>query len=222
MARLLLIEDDRPLRDGLVAALSRAGHSVTAAPTAATARAALTDPAQDFDLALVDITLPDGDGRDLAHLWRDVTAAPLVFLTARDTAADVLAGFGLGADDYIAKPFALDILLARIAAVLRRSRTGEDTVTLGPLSVTPAARRVDVDGQAVTLPPQEYDLLDLLVSARGRVVTRRQVAEALWDDPDGVDDNSVNVAVARLRRHLGAAAPLVTTVFGIGYKLEVT
>jgi DNA-binding response OmpR family regulator len=189
-----------------------------------------------IDLFLLDVTLPDGDGRDVCKAIRERYDTPIIFLTAKDTDADVVEGFRLGCDDYLSKPFSNEVLVQRISAVLRRSKDASpgarDEFVYGELRVNFANRNVWSAGEAVKLTPREFDLLELLVKNRGKIVSRKMLLEQIWDaDGEFVDDNTVSVTVRRLRSKIepkgasneasgvaeSAEPEYIRTVFGIGY-----
>src|SRR5205807_1320204 len=147
---------------------------------------------------------------------------PILMLTARDAVADRVSGLRTGADDYLTKPFAFDELLARIRALLRRSRVAQPAVLrVADLALDPATRRVTRGAVAITLTPKEYAILEVLMRAAGEVVTRTRLAERVWDEASEVLDNLVDAHVSHLRRKIerGTSAPLIQTVRGIGYVL---
>jgi DNA-binding response OmpR family regulator len=184
--------------------LERSGHEVDSAFSYSDAISLLKDVGITVDLFLLDVTLPDGDGRDVCKAIRKRYDTPIIFLTAKDTDEDVVEGFRLGCDDYLSKPFSNEVLVQRIAAVLRRStdtlQRERDEFVYGELHVNFANRDVRVAGKNVKLTPREFDLLELLVKNRGKIVTRNMLLEQIWDaDGEFVDDNTVSVTVRRLR-----------------------
>jgi len=223
-AHVLVVEDDDGIGAGLVRALVSAGHTAELARTAAEARAADPDT---FDLALLDLGLPDGDGLDLCrHLRRRRPEMPILILTARDTEADIVVGLDAGADDYLAKPFRLAELLARVRAHLRRTAplADERVVTVGDVTVDLAARRSTVAGAEVDLRAKEFDLLAVLLRNAGTVVTREQAMEQVWDEHWFGSTKTLDVTLASLRRrlgHTGTDGAHITTLRGIGYRYEL-
>ena len=180
------------------------------------------------DLALVDIMLPNLSGTDLvSHLRQDprTAAVPIVMMTAKGEETDVVAGLRLGADDYVTKPFSMSVLVARVAAVLRRAAVlggaGQRAVRAGPIALDPRRRSVEVDGQAVALTVTEFRLLAALVAARGRVLTRHQLVDQAISLRAVVADRTIDVHLASLRKKLGPARSLIQTVRGVGYRLSV-
>ncbi|MFJ8577318.1 response regulator transcription factor [Micromonospora sp. NPDC093277] len=225
MARLLLIEDDLTIRTPLIRALRERGHAVAAASTAMTGlRDALDDRP---DLVVLDLGLPDLDGRELLRMLRAVSSVPLIVATARDDEAEIVRMLDAGADDYLVKPFTAAQLDARVRAVLRRSAgdaaTGDPTVVVGGLRIDPRSRQVSLDGNAVELTPREFDLLHHLAGRPGQVVTKRELLTEVWRIPYGGADKTVDVHLSWLRRKLGESAQeprYLHTVRGVGVRLE--
>ncbi|GAA0535572.1 response regulator transcription factor [Paractinoplanes ferrugineus] len=224
MARLLLIEDDPAIRATLLRALRERGHAVAASPAAmAGLRTAL---AEKPDLIVLDLGLPDLDGRELLRMLRAVSRVPVIIATARDEEVEMVRLLDAGADDYVVKPFTAAQLDARIRAVLRRGPTAAETsslVTVGGLRIDPGARSVSLDGDPVELTPREFDLLHHLALRAGQVVTKRELLTEVWQVPYGSTDKTVDVHLSWLRRKLGetAQAPrYLHTVRGVGIKLS--
>ena len=217
MAHILLVEDDILLAEGVRDALQLDGHTVAIAHTAAGAR----ESAQIFDLYLLDIRLPDGNGLPLCTALRRQQNAPVIFLTANDTEADVVRGFEAGCDDYITKPFSPAVLWRRVLAVLRR--TGRDVQRLGELEIDLERATVQRNGSAILLTATEWKLLALLVKHRGRVLPRDTLLHEIWDlDGNFIDENTLRVHVRRLRQKLEPDPQhprYIITVFGVGYTL---
>jgi two-component system OmpR family response regulator len=220
----LLVVDDEPfLRDAVAASLRFLGFEVATAETGTGAlRLARSRP---FDLVVLDVMLPDTDGFDVVRrLRRDGSRVPVIFLTARDTQADKVAGLTLGGDDYMTKPFGLEELAARIRTVLRRTRPG----TAGPVL---AFADVELDqetyevrrrGHLIDLSPTEFRLLRYLMLNPGRVLTRAQLLDHVWDYDFGGSSTVVATYVAYLRRKLGQHGPnLIHTQRAIGYSLRL-
>lgn len=225
--RILVVEDDAAIRRGLVDALRFGGYAVHEAADGRSGLAAALG--EDLDLVLLDVMLPGMNGFDaLAALRRAKPALPVIMVTARGAEDDRVHGFAGGADDYVVKPFSAKELLARVAAVLRRS--AERPKHLGRLDV--AGRRVDFETRDVTRPgaqraqlsEREADVLRYLAQSDGRVVSRDELLQRVWGlDPKGVTTRTVDMHVARIREKLGddAEAPrLLVTVRGVGYRLE--
>ena len=173
------------------------------------------------DLVLLDLGLPDIDGVEVCRrLRRGSPSLPIVVLTARDAEMDIVLGLNAGADDYIAKPFRLGELLARIGALLRRvGPQGEDLVVVGDLVLDPAARRAHRGDREMELRPREFDLLLLLARNAGRVVPRDRILAELWRDHWGGASKTLDMHISTLRRRLGEPGP-ITTFRGVGYRLD--
>jgi DNA-binding response OmpR family regulator len=221
---ILLVEDDANLAAGVEYALKNEGFAVSVAGTAAKARELLS---QGFNLALLDVTLPDGTGYDLCKLIRSRGRMPVVFLTARDEEVNVVMGLDLGGDDYITKPFRIRELVSRINAVLRRTGGGEaqgGMLMSSGIEVNTRECRTSKLGGDVSLTPLEYRLLVKLMSHPHQALGRSQLLEALWDaDGEFVDDNALSVYVRRLREKLEDdpdKPERITTVRGVGYKWD--
>jgi len=224
VAQLLVVEDDERIRSALIRALRDRGHAVS---SAATALAGLRLAVEEWpDLVVLDLGLPDLDGRELLRMLRAVSDVPVIVATARDDDESVVLALDAGADDYVVKPFAAGQLEARIRAVLRRAAGVADAVpaamTVGDLTVDARTRRVDLGGEAVDLSPKEFDLLAYLAARAGTVVSRRELLTEVWQLPYGGSDKTVDVHLSWLRRKLGesAASPrLLHTVRGVGVRL---
>jgi two-component system response regulator MprA len=216
---LLVVEDDPDLRRLLREGLEREGFEVE---TAATGREAVaTGEAMEPDLLVVDIGLPDADGRDVCQALRSRgLKAPVLFLTARDALTDRLAGFSAGGDDYLVKPFAFAELVARLRALERRSGTGGPEDIHG-LLLDPAGHTVTCEGESVALTPTEFRLLGTLASQSGGTVRRHALVAAAWPDGAIVHDNTLDVYIGRIRRKLDSlpTTAQIRTVHGVGYSL---
>jgi two-component system response regulator MprA len=215
-----LCEDDDELRGAVRAALEREGMRVRA--TASGAEAVRVFAEEPPDVLVLDIGLPDADGRDVCQALRARgVAAPVLFLTARDALTDRLSGFHAGGDDYLTKPFALAELLVRVDALVRRGAAGQDPSPAG-LTLDPAAHAVVHDGERVALTPTEFRLLAALAGRPGEVVRRRALVAAGWPDGAIVSENTLDAYLARIRRKLrDAGAPAaVETARGVGYLLR--
>ncbi len=219
--RLLLVEDDRPLSRVLVRGLAEEGHAVDAAFTIAEADESLS--INDYDLIVLDLGLPDGDGMSLCQEIRaGGSQIPILMLTARDDILDRVGGLDAGADDYLTKPFAYPELAARVRALLRRpSNTMNPVLQSGDLSLDPAAHTVLRGEVLVPLTPREFSLLEYLMRRMGEVCPREDLLEHVWDAHyDGLS-NVVDVHVANLRRKLDVPDSVnpVETVRGVGYRI---
>jgi two-component system response regulator QseB len=215
--RLLLVEDDSMIGEAICAGLRRDGFAVDwVRDIAAAGRALDSEP---FELLLLDLGLPGGDGLTLLKALRGRGAPlPVLIITARDAVADRVAGLDAGADDYLVKPFDLDELAARIRALLRR-KAGRAEPHLEHLGVVldPAAHRVTQGGVEVALSPREFALLELLLERPGAILSRGQLEERLYGWGEEVESNAVEVHIHGLRRKLGAR--FILTVRGVGYRL---
>lgn len=220
MAKILVVEDDLSLSAGLCFTLDDSGYLTVAAYTCQKARQFLK--AGQFGLVILDVNLPDGSGFDLC---REVKLAapelPVIFLTANDLERDELNGFDLGADDYITKPFSIQVLKRRVEAALRRGtfRAGGDIFDDGFLQLDFQALNANRDGEKLAITPNEYKLLRLLIANAGTVVTRRLLLEKLWDiDGNFIDDHTLTVAMNRLRAKIeDAGHTYIQTIRGMGY-----
>ncbi len=217
--RVLVVEDDHGLRDVLARGLREEQFEVlTAADGASALRTVRTG--RDVDAVVLDIGLPDSDGRDVCHAMRAAGVdVPVVFLTAYDGLADRLSGFSAGGDDYLAKPFHLVELAARVRAALRRAGR-EPAVGEAGLRLDPVAHALEVAGRDVPLTPTEFRLLACLMAAPGAVVRRRVLLRAAWPEGAQVHDNTLDQYLARLRRKLREAdSPCgISTIRGVGYR----
>ena len=213
--RLLVVEDDPDLRRQLVAALEDAGYAVAAAKDGAEGH--FLGAPEPYDAVVLDLGLPIIDGVSVLEKWRRADRKmPVLILTARDRWSDKVAGFDAGADDYVAKPFHMEEVLARIRALLRRA-AGHATseLTAGPVVLDTKSSRVSVDGMPVKLTSLEFRLLSYLMHHTGKVVSRSELVEHLYDQDFDRDSNTVEVFVGRLRKKLGV--DVLHTIRGMGY-----
>jgi two-component system response regulator MprA len=218
--RVLVVEDDADLRGVLTRGLLEEGFGVEAVATGHDALERVDGVAP--DVLVIDIGLPDTDGRDLCQALRARgIRTPVLFLTARDALVDRLSGFDAGGDDYLAKPFALVELVARLRALSRRGGTEAAVEALG-LRLDPVSHSVAANGHDVALTPTEFRLLARLLSRPGEAVRRRDLVRAGWPHGAIVRDNTLDAYVARLRRKLREfdAPPEIGTVHGVGYRLQ--
>jgi two-component system OmpR family response regulator len=218
---LLLAEDDAGLRELIVRGLREEGFEIEA--VGGGAELLRSHDARPADLLILDIGLPDADGRDVCTTLRDRgDAVPVVFLTARDAVPERIAGFAAGGDDYVTKPFALAELAERVRALLRRSGR-RPRLVVGGLELDPVTHAARTGASAATLTPIEFRLLSMLLSRPGEVMLRRSLAAAGWPDGSAVLDNTLDACVSRLRRKLAPLGATVTidTVHGVGYRVGV-
>ncbi|GGM99409.1 response regulator transcription factor [Actinoplanes campanulatus] len=217
--KILVVDDERYLADLVATALRYEGFEPA---TAGSCRQALEQAAaMRPDLIVLDVMLPDGSGLDTCRRLReDGCEAPIVFLTARDATEDKIAGLTVGGDDYVTKPFSLEELVARVRAVLRRTRrdTRATRLTVADLEIDEEAYEVRRDGRPIDLTPTEFKLLRYLVANAGRVLTKRQILDHVWEYDFGGNDGVVQTYISYLRRKLDAAGPpLIRTVPRVGY-----
>ena len=222
-ARLLVVDDEATILELLSGSLRLAGFEVvTAASGAGAVRAAASSRP---DLVLLDLMMPDGDGFEaLRRIRSGGCEVPVIFLTARDEVPDRVKGFAMGADDYVTKPFSLEELLGRIRAVLKRTRPGgpRSRLRIAGLELDEATHEVRRDGAAVALTPTEFRLLRFLMVNAGRVVSKEEILDHVWEhDPDR-DGNVVEPVLSYLRRKVDQGEPrLIHTVRGFGYVLRI-
>ena len=213
--RILLVEDDDLLAAGIRDTLERARYAVEWVPDGAQALAALRSSA--FDLVVLDLGLPKVDGVEVLRQVRgEGGTVPVIVLSARDTASDRVLGLDAGADDYLVKPFDVDELLARVRAQQRRQRgAAVNVIEHGPLRLDPAALTVTYEGRPVALQRREFMLLQKLLQSAGQVLSRAQLEDSLYGWDSGVESNSVDVHIHKLRRKL--YPEVIRTVRGVGY-----
>ncbi len=220
--KLLVVEDDRSIAVGLEYSLGQEGFGVTLCAGVADALEALKT--ERFDLAVLDLSLPDGSGYDVCRAIKRQGDMPVIFLTARDDEVSVVMGLDMGADDYITKPFRIRELTSRIRSVLRRAGQGGSTLMeFGPVQINAALGKVYKNGQDVFLSALEYRLLMTLANHAGQVLSRNQLLESIWDvSGDFVNDNTLTVYIKRLREKIedDPQNPVVIeTARGLGYRV---
>jgi two-component system OmpR family response regulator len=214
--RILVVEDDALLAEGLVSVLSRAGHAVEHAASGRLADALLER--ESYDLIVLDVGLPGIDGFEvLRRLRARRSPTSVLVLTARDAIDDRVRGLDLGADDYLTKPFSVTEFEARVRALLRRSASKEARWSIAGLTVDFAAKRIRVHDRQVDLTPREWALLELFVSRPGRVLSKGQIAESLFSFDEQLSPNAIEVHVSRLRAKIEPAGVAIRTVRGFGY-----
>ena len=214
--RILVVEDDSLLAEGVVRLLTRAGHTVEHAMTGKHADRLLAD--ERFDLVVLDIGLPDIDGFEVLRRLRARHSSTFVLvLTARDAVEDRVRGLDLGAEDYLTKPFSLIEFEARVRALLRRIAPPSDRWTIAGLNVDTAAKRVRVYDKPVELTPREWALLELFLTRPGRVLSKEQIGGSLFGLDEQLSPNAIEVHVSRLRAKIEPAGVHIRTVRGFGY-----
>lgn len=223
---VLVVEDDGIILEGLRFSLMQEGYEVVTAGSVKEALA-LLEGAESFGFCLLDILLPDGTGYEICREIRKKGQMPILFLTACDDEVSTVMALEEGADDYIAKPFRVRELLARMKAILRRtgaeSRTDSDIVSVGKFRINLKTAKVYDGNEEVVLTAMEYKLLLVFLNHRGQNLSRAQILDCLWDDVgDFVNDNTLSVYIKRLRKKLGDSEgnQVITTLRGIGYRME--
>ncbi|NJM33356.1 MAG: response regulator transcription factor [Rhodomicrobium sp.] len=218
--RLLVVEDDRDLNRQLVSVLSQAGYAVDAAFDGEEGH--FLGDTEPYDAVILDLGLPKLDGLSVLESWRrDNRRMPVLILTARDRWSDKVAGIDAGADDYVAKPFHVEEILARVRALLRRSAGhAKNEIECGALRLDTKLARVTYDGTPVKLTSLEYRLLAYLMHHQTRVVPRLELVEHLYEQDFDRDSNTIEVFIGRLRKKL--SADIILTVRGLGYRLNAT
>jgi two-component system OmpR family response regulator len=218
--RILVVEDDSVLRDGLSRSLRNGGYAVEVADDGRLADQLLS--VHSFDLVVLDLGLPGLDGLEvLRRLRRRASNVPVLILTARDSIVDRVNGLDVGADDYLVKPFELAELEARVRALMRRAQSVSTArIIHGALTLDTAARRAFVGEEALDLSAREVALLEALLLSAGRVVSKDQLTDRLYGVSDEVGPNAIEVFVHRLRRKIEAAGVSIRTIRGLGYLVE--
>ena len=229
MNKILLVEDDKTIARSLQYALEQEEFAVLVCHGVASGKQALSN--MQFDLILLDVGLPDGDGYDLCRHIRGYSETPIIFLTAADEEVNVVRGLDMGADDYITKPFRVRELFSRINTVLRRTSKVEDhpkRLIAGPLVIMTDEAKVFKNHEPVAVTALEYRLLCILVQSKGNVLTRTQLLEEIWDlagaGLEVVEDNALTVCIRRLRMKIEedpANPQIIRTERGLGYKVGV-
>jgi two-component system, OmpR family, response regulator len=216
--RLLVIEDDKDINRQIVAALEQAGYAVDRAFDGE--EGLFLGETEPYDAIILDLGLPKGDGASLLTKWRAASIkVPVIILTARDRWSDKVAGFDAGADDYLTKPFHMEELLARVRALLRRAvGHASSELTCGVVTLDTRSGRVLVKGEAVKLTSHEYRLLSYMMHHRGRIISRAELTEHLYEQDFDRDSNTIEVFVGRLRKKLGVE--IIKTMRGLGYVLD--
>jgi DNA-binding response OmpR family regulator len=220
--RVLVVEDESSISEPLADHLAREGFSARVAGTLAAARDALSG--EEPDVVLLDVMLPDGDGRDLCREIRKSSDVPIVMLTARGEEVDRIVGLELGADDYVVKPFSARELVARIRAIQRRGRAPgarRSPITIGSITLDPSSRSVSKNGGPVELAAKEFDLLRLLMSRAGEVIGREEIMDEVWDPHWFGPTKTLDVHISWLRKKIEddpSSPRYITTVRGVGFR----
>ena len=220
MATILIIEDDRILNRGVSFALKKEGYDILSAYTKLEGKQIILNNKIDF--LFLDINLPDGNGIELCREFREKVSFPIVYFTANDTEEDMFKGFESGCDDYIAKPFSVELLKHKISAMLRRNIIVNNNIfEYRDLKIDFDKMAVWIKEKEIALTATEYKLLELLVRNKGKVLTKEMLLEKLWDNSGNfVDENTLSVNIRRLRKKIemdSKKPEYVVTVFGIGY-----
>ncbi len=226
MAKILVADDESKLRRLVCDFLRRAGHDPIEAATGKEALDIFNSNIK-IDLCLLDIMIPEIDGWEICRQIRKSSTVPIILLTARSAEFDEITGFDAGADDYVTKPFSPTVLMKRIEAILRRTNAkntinDKNIIALDGLVINNEAHQVTIDDEPIELTLKEYNILQKLISSRGRVYTREQLLDDIWGYDYVGDARNVDSHVARLRSKLGSwGTNHLKTIYGIGYKIEV-
>jgi two-component system OmpR family response regulator len=218
--RVLIVEDDPTLADGLIRSLTQSGHAIDSASNGEQANLMLQESI--YDLAILDLGLPKLDGLEVLRRLRGRGGrTPVLILTARDAVESRVQGLDAGADDYLTKPFDLVELEARIRALIRRGQLGSNAaLSCGKLSFDTAGHRALCDGEAIELSARELGVLEVLMLRQGKVVNKEQIMEALCNWDADIGDNAIEVYIHRLRKKLDFSGARIRTIRGLGYLLE--
>ena len=219
--RILLVEDEKAIRDAVTAYLERENYWVTAVGDGQDALEEFQK--HHFDLVILDLMLPRVPGERVCRVIRDTSDVPIIMLTARSEEHDELQGFELGVDEYITKPFSPKILVARVEAILRRSNVlaADDTMEAGGIELNKAAHEVLIDGKSVELSYKEFELLAYFMSNQGVALSRERILNNVWNYDYFGDARTIDTHVKKLRSKLGTKGEYIKTIWGMGYKFEV-
>ena len=220
LVRVLVVEDDALLADGLMRSLRQADYTADWTADGEEAEAILR--IQEFDLVILDLTLPHMDGLEILRLLRSRKApVAVLIITARSEVDDRIKGLDLGADDYLTKPFEMGEFDARVRALLRRAHAhGLKALSCGPLTLDIAARRAFLNDRPLDLPRREFHLLEVLMSRQGRIISKDQIIDSISDFHDEMNPSTVEIYIHRIRKKLEATDVTIRTVRGVGYTLE--
>jgi len=218
--RVLLVEDDELLGDGIRTGLRHYGHTIDWVKDGKAANDVLTTTFESFDIVVLDIGLPKMSGLDVLKSMREKNiTTPVVILTARETVDDRVKGLDAGADDYITKPFDLDELCARMRALQRRSKSrAQPIISYANITLDPASHVVHMDGEQIMISRREFALLQKLIENSGRVISREQLNQTLYGWGENIDSNALEVHIHNLRKRFGTS--LIRTIRGVGYMAE--
>ena len=221
MANILIVEDEKNMQAIISEYMQRGGHTSFSADDGVDALMMLKN--NPMDLMILDIMMPHLDGFSVCKMARQMSNLPIIMLTAKSGEEDKLKGYDLGADDYITKPFSPKVLLAKVNALLRRSSVAPaDTISAGKISVIPAAHKVFLDGQEITLTYKEYELLYFFITNPGQIFSREQLLNRIWGYDFEGTTRTVDTHIKTLRQKLGDESKHIVTLIRSGYKFEVT
>jgi len=218
--RVLLVEDDEFLGDGIRTGLKHYGHTIDWVKDGRAAHEVIASTHESFDVIVLDLGLPKVSGLDVLRMMRDKNLpTPVVILTARDTVDDRVKGLDAGADDYLTKPFDLDELCARLRALQRRSKArAKPVITYADIILDPASHLIQLKGEEILVSRREFALLQKLLENAGRVISREQLNQTLYGWGENIDSNALEVHIHNLRKRFGAK--LIRTIRGVGYMVE--
>ena len=220
MANILIVEDEKKIQDIIVAYMKRGGHTCFTADDGVEALLLLKN--NPMEIMILDLMMPHLDGFSVCKLVREMSAIPIVILTAKSGEEDKLKGYAYGADDYMTKPFSPRVLLAKVNALLRRfSVNAPVSVTAGKITIVPSAHNVYVDGQEITLTHKEYELLSFFMSNPNQIFSREQLLNRIWGYDYEGNTRTVDTHVKTLRQKLGSEGKQIVTLIRSGYKFEV-
>lgn len=221
MANILIVEDEKNMQEIIAEYMRRGGHTCFMADDGVDALMVLKN--NPMDLMILDIMMPHLDGFSVCKMAREMSNLPIIMLTAKSGEDDKLKGYDLGADDYMTKPFSPKVLLAKANALLRRSSIlPADTISTGKISIIPAAHKVFLDGQEITLTHKEYELLSFFMANPGQIFSREQLLNRIWGYDFEGTTRTVDTHIKTLRQKLGDEGKHIVTLIRSGYKFEVT
>ena len=221
MANILIVEDEKNMRDIIATYMQRGGHTCFTADDGVDALMVLKN--NPMDLMILDVMMPHLDGFSVCKMAREMSNMPIIMLTAKSGENDKLKGYEHGVDDYMTKPFSPKVLLAKTNALLRRSSSVPlDALNLGKITVVPSSHKVFIDGKEITLTHKEYELLYLFMANPGQIFTRDQLLNRIWGYDFGGTTRTVDTHIKTLRQKLGNEGKHIVTLIRSGYKFEVT